>query len=141
MMAQKKFLMFEIGNGKYALPLDSIQQVVDVPDIMPVPETPKCILGVTNVRGEIIPVMDLSTRLEMGRTEITEQAKLAIAFVDENKIAFQLESLPDVISENSDNISTDLSNLEIHINTDFVRGIIPEKFLVILDIKKLVEME
>ncbi|MCD6595797.1 chemotaxis protein CheW [bacterium] len=140
-MARVKFITFDIENGKYALPLDSIQQVMNVPEIMVVPETPECILGICNVRGEIVPVMDLESRLAENKSLISDTAKLIISSVGENKIALLVENMPDVVSEDTAHISTDFSNVEIHINPEFIKGIIDEKFLLILNIEKLVELK
>ncbi|RKZ30101.1 hypothetical protein DRQ33_08155, partial [bacterium] len=97
-MPEVKLLVFDIDEEKYGIELDIVQQVVEVPEIMPVPETPDCILGVTNVRGEILPVMDIKKRLNLGFSNITAKSKLIITYCGENKIAFLSEEIPAVIT-------------------------------------------
>ena len=53
-MGEIRILQFAIGGEKYGIPLERVQQVVPVSEIMPLPEVPEFVAGITNVRGEIL---------------------------------------------------------------------------------------
>ncbi len=76
---------FRIGNETYGVRIGSVREIVRVPEITSVPSAPDLIEGVINLRGKIIPVMDLRKRL--GQTEIISDNKNRILVVElENKL-------------------------------------------------------
>ncbi len=76
---------FRIGNETYGVRIGSVREIVRVPEITAVPSAPDLIEGVINLRGKIIPVMDLRKRF--GQTEIISDRKNRILVVElENKL-------------------------------------------------------
>jgi purine-binding chemotaxis protein CheW len=76
---------FRIGNETYGVRIGSVREIVRVPEITSVPSAPDLIEGVINLRGKIIPVMDLRKRF--GQTEIVSDKKNRILVVElENKL-------------------------------------------------------
>src|ERR1700674_3182728 len=76
---------FRIGNETYGVRIGSVREIVRVPEITSVPSAPDLIEGVINLRGKIIPVMDLRKRF--GQTEIISDKKNRILVVElENKL-------------------------------------------------------
>jgi purine-binding chemotaxis protein CheW len=76
---------FRIGNETYGVRIGSVREIVRVPEITAVPSAPDTIEGVINLRGKIIPVMDLRKRF--GLTEITKDKKNRILVVElDNKL-------------------------------------------------------
>jgi len=131
-------ISFNIKKGHYAFELETIEQVVKIPEIMPVPETPKHILGIANIRGEILPVFDIKMRIGSGKSKITDRAKLVIADIAQHRMALLVENIPGVLRVEEEEISADISELDIDIDKDFIVGIIHEKSIIILDISKIV---
>ena len=76
---------FRIGNETYGVRIGAVREIVRVPEITSVPSAPEVIEGVINLRGKIIPVMDLRKRF--GQTEIHHDKKNRILVVElENKL-------------------------------------------------------
>src|SRR5438067_13273535 len=76
---------FRIGNETYGVRIGSVREIVRVPEIPAVPSAPELIEGVINLRGKIIPVMDLRKRF--GQTDIQPDKKNRILVVElENKL-------------------------------------------------------
>lgn len=61
----EEFLAFELANETYAVPIGAVREIVKVPLITPVPRVAQHVLGVMNVRGEMLPVYDLKHRLHL----------------------------------------------------------------------------
>lgn len=75
-----QYLFFTLDDEKYALKTDNIKEIVDLPNIRKVPKSNKCIKGVTNIRGELIPVIDLKIRLDTG--EVIKNRKTSLIIVN-----------------------------------------------------------
>lgn len=78
MSTTMQYLFFIIDNEKYALETDDIQEIIDYSIITKVPKSNKCIKGIVNVRGELIPVIDPKIRFNIGEVEIKKRTSFII---------------------------------------------------------------
>lgn len=88
-----KLVLFQVGDETYALPIEKVRSIETVQPIRPVPLSPENVLGVINLRGVVITVMDLRTMLGAPAGEISPQNRLLI--VDDK--AYLVDSAQDVI--------------------------------------------
>ena len=79
-LISSQYLFFILDDEKYALKTDNIKEIVDLQNIRKVPKSNKCIKGVTNIRGELIPVIDLKIRLDIG--EVIKNRKTSLIIVN-----------------------------------------------------------
>lgn len=75
-----KFLTFNLGHEEYGIPIQSVKEIIGIMDITYIPKTPYFIKGVINLRGKIIPVIDL--RLKFGLDEIPYNQRTCIVVVE-----------------------------------------------------------
>lgn len=73
------WVSFRLDGETYALPVSHVREIVRVESITRVPGGPREIRGVTNVRGRVIPVVDLRVRLELAATEVTPDSRVLVA--------------------------------------------------------------
>jgi purine-binding chemotaxis protein CheW len=73
-----KFLTFVLADEDYAVPVENVREVLEVGDITKVPGTPQAMRGVINVRGSVVPVMDLRLKFGMSETEHTRDACIIV---------------------------------------------------------------
>ncbi len=76
-----KFLTFELGGERYGVPALRVREIIRLCEITQVPQMPKHIKGVINLRGKIIPVMDLRTRFNLDRCESNERTCIIVVEV------------------------------------------------------------
>lgn len=76
-----KFLTFELGGERYGVPALRVREIIRLCEITQVPQMPKHIKGVINLRGKIIPVMDLRTRFNLEDSENTERTCIIVVEV------------------------------------------------------------
>lgn len=78
----EQFLSFHLGGEEYAVGILSIREVVEYQRLTPVPATPPWVRGVMNLRGTVVPVLDLATRLRRGETAVERLTCIMIFEVD-----------------------------------------------------------
>lgn len=61
--ASDRFVVFRLAQETYAVPVRSVREVVDAPAVTPVPRAPACVEGIINLRGNVVPVVNLARRL------------------------------------------------------------------------------
>src|ERR1700687_5971132 len=71
-------VVLRVQGGDYAVPIHRVQEIVRVPDITRVPHTQSGVEGVINLRGRVLPVVDLADRLALGTTERARSARVGV---------------------------------------------------------------
>lgn len=91
----KPYIVFLLGEQRFALPCNEVKRIVRIVEITPMPDLPKEMLGVINMQGQLIPVLNIRQRLGLAPTEyqledllvVTENQKQIIAFIV-NQVSF-----------------------------------------------------
>ena len=111
--------------------------------ITPVPNTPEFISGVINLRGLVIPVMELRLKFGMEVVEYTDQTCIIVVQTQGNKIGIIVDRVSEVTNFTSENIEDAPSFGEIEIDIEYIRGIgkADDKIKVLLDIDKVLSAE
>lgn len=94
--AAGKYLTLGVGGDRYGIPIRSVREIVVVPPITPVPQSPAYVLGVVNLRGRILPVLDLRQRLGLPRAGFGERACMVVV-EHGGQTGLMVESVGDVL--------------------------------------------
>lgn len=135
----KQYLTFRIGHENYGLELSQTREIIEYSGITEVPLMPNFLRGVINLRGEVVPVIDLAVRL--GRKPIEVQKRTCIIVVElqnseqNHVLGLLADSVSEVIDMNDDNIE-DAPSFGANIRADFIQGIAKrdDEFVVLLDV-------
>jgi len=136
-----RYLNFSLGTEEYAIPLLSVKEVIAVPEITPIPHTPTHFLGIMNLRGQVISVIDLRQKLNIKPKSTHETA---IIICDINSIC--LGVVVDAINAVASPTEAELSDKpEIHStrNTDYITGVYrrDKQLVLLLNIAKTLNVE
>ena len=120
-----KYLTFHLDKEEYGIGILKIQEIICMMPITPVPRTPECVKGVINLRGKVIPVIDL--RLKFGMTEIgyTDRTCIIVVEVEGDSgtllVGILVDSVSEVLNIKGDYIE-DSPNFGTGLNTDYISG-------------------
>jgi purine-binding chemotaxis protein CheW len=123
---QNKFLTFKLGKESYALPILKVKEIIGMVKITKVPKLPSYIKGVINIRGQIIPVIDL--RLKFGLMEREYNDRTSIILVEretENSITTSgiiVDTVKEVLDIDAKDIESSL-DCDIQVDQAFLQGI------------------
>ncbi|EXX91308.1 chemotaxis protein CheW [Paenibacillus darwinianus] len=101
-----KVIVFALANEHYGIEVDKVRTIERMMPITRVPKTPAFIKGVINLRGVVIPVIDLRGRFGLEQTEATENSRIIIVASNDLEVGFIVDSANDVIDIDSDAIDT-----------------------------------
>jgi purine-binding chemotaxis protein CheW len=134
------FLGFIWGTTKCAINVNDIEEIKEFEYIEPVPNTPDILLGVLNLRGEIIPVFDIRELWSIAREELTEEAKIFIMDKDERKFGFLADSIVGTMSLNTDQILP-AANYSGELNNPYTLGVYTqgEELWMVLNARAIIE--
>src|SRR5258708_2612365 len=100
-----RYLSFSLGKEEYAIPLLKVKEVIAVPDTTPVPFTPAHFLGMMNLRGQVISVVDLRLKLGMKKVDRTEETAVIIIDLDPIFLGIVVDSVNKVLNLTEGEIS------------------------------------
>lgn len=100
----QRYLRFSLGVEEFAIPLLSVREVIAPPEVTPIPQTPNYFVGIMNLRGQVITVLDLRTKLGI---KPLDNAEKSVIIVDLGAlcIGVTVDSVNAVLSPKSDEIS------------------------------------
>ena len=137
-----QYLTFKLGDEVFALDIGKVREVLDFTLIAKVPQTPDFMLGVINLRGTVVPVVDMRLKLAMTRTETTVNTCIIIVEIEIDGETTVLGALVDSVQEVMDLDPDQIEpppRIGTRLNTKFIKGMgkREEKFIIILDIDKV----
>ncbi|CAM4316868.1 MAG: chemotaxis protein CheW [Paenibacillus macerans] len=101
-----KVIVFKLGHEEYGIEVDKVQTIERMMPITRVPKTFSFVKGVINLRGVVIPVIDLRGRFGLPETEYTDQTRIVIVAANDLEVGFIVDSANDVIDLDSDLIDS-----------------------------------
>ena len=137
-----QYLTYKLGDEIYALDIAKVREVLDFTTVTKVPRTPDFMRGVINLRGSVVPVVDLRLKFGMSATEKTVNTCVIITEVTVDNDTTVLGALADSVQEVIDLAPTDISpapKIGTRLRTEFIRGMgkRDDRFIIILDIDKV----
>lgn len=141
MTDSSRYLCLNLGTEEFALPLLDIKEVIGMPEVTPVPQSPAHFAGIVNLRGQIISVMDLRTKLGIKATK-SEETSVIILDLKEFSMGIIVDRVNSVQvlkdKELAEKPMVDSSKAH-----DYILGVFrrEEKLILLLDIKKALSLE
>ena len=140
----EQYLTFIMNDEEYGVDILSVQEIRGWEPVTPVPNSPAHIKGVVNLRGIIVPIVDLRSKFNLDNVEygpLTVVIVLRVSFDDGERImGVVVDAVSDVYGLLLDDMKT-APDLGDHVNTNYIRGLasVDEKMIIVLDIDALLE--
>ncbi len=137
-----KFLTFILGDEIYGIEILKAREIIGLMDITTVPQTPEYMKGVINLRGKVIPVIDLRLKFSLPEEEHTQETCVIVVEVNDTSIGL----IVDRVSEVSDISGEEIENAPGFgqgIDTSFITGLgkVKDKIIILLDIETVLSSE
>jgi purine-binding chemotaxis protein CheW len=133
---------FRIGTETFGLPIAQVREIVRVPEITAVPNSPEHVEGVINLRGKIVPVMDLRKRF--GQKDMTPSRKnrVVVAEIDERLVGLLVNSASEVMRIPPSEIESP-NDLFQDSSVDYVTGVakLKGRLVILLDLFKVLKLQ
>lgn len=136
-----QFVTFKVGNEEYGIDILKVQEINRVTDITPVPNSPQYIEGVINLRGKVIPVINLRRMFGLDTKNLDNNSRIIVVDVGV-VLGIIVDSVSEVLRVSSDVIDPPPS-MSTTISSEYVRGIgkLNDRLLILIDIDKLLNEE
>lgn len=140
-VSSEKYLTFQIAEETYGISILKVREIIGLITITKIPHTPDFILGIVNLRGKVIPVVDMRTKFGFPYAEPTEQTCIIVVDLGQFQAGIVVDSVSEVMSINQNNIEPPPA-FGSEVDTSFIVGIgkLKERVVLLLDIERVLSM-
>jgi purine-binding chemotaxis protein CheW len=137
-----QLVAFRLGNETYAVDIQQVQEIIRMQRITAVPGAPFFVEGVINLRGRIIPVIDLRKRLGLPPGEETDEVRIVVVEVPPHKVGMIVDAVEEVLRLSTENIEAP-SSLVASVDEQYLKGVgkTEDRLVVLLDLKEVLKKE
>lgn len=143
----RQYLTFHLADELFALPIEHIREIIEYSNITSIPLMPDFLRGVMNLRGAVVPVIDLGVRFGREQTEVSKRTCVIILEVNNPDVDLQLLGV--LVDSVSAVMDIDVEQIEprpafgANLRTDFIEGILKQDghMVVILDVRQVVSLD
>lgn len=145
-VGQAQYLTFMLGGETFAIGILHIKEIIEYAGLTEVPMMPACIRGVINLRGAVVPVMDLSARFGKPSTAITKRSCIVIVEVESNGERQDMGVVVDAVNAVLEIPASEIEpapSFGAKIRTEFIEGMgkVNGKFVILLDVNQVLSSE
>jgi len=139
---EKQLVVFDLGNEHFGVEIVSVDSIIKMQEITRMPQTPDFVEGITNLRGEVLPVIDLRKRLNVTPKEADSETRIIVINLDNNKISMIVDSVTEVLTINEEAIEPTPAIVST-ISAQFITGIakVEDRLIILLDLVKVLSPE
>ena len=137
-----QWVTFHLENEKYGIKVMQVQEVLRMTEIAPVPGAPHYVIGIINLRGNVVTVIDTRRRFGLSDTESDDETRIVIVEADNNVVGILVDSVAEVVDLKSSEIET-APNVGNDESSKYIQGVSSrdDELLILVDVNKLLSDE
>ena len=137
-----KYLTFVLAGEEYGLEILKVREIIGMMDITAVPRTPEFVKGVINLRGKVIPVVDLRLKFGMQQADQTAETCIIVVYVGDMEMGILVDKVSEVLDISGEDIE-EAPSFGVNVDTEFILGIgkAGGKVTILLDIGRVLTKE
>lgn len=144
---EQQLVVFELAGEHFGVEISTVESIIKMQAITRMPHTPDFIEGITNLRGSILPVIDLCKRLGMDMRRQEERSerdnrRIVVINIDQRLIGMIVDAVEEVLKINSETVSAP-PPMVTSVNSAYVTGIakVNERLVILLDLRKVLSTQ
>jgi purine-binding chemotaxis protein CheW len=117
-----QLVIFNLGRETFGVDISAVEGIIKMQPIVSIPQSPEFVEGVTNLRGKVIPVIDLRKRLSVSASALTKESRIVIINLNKSTVGMIVDSVNEVLRISDDTIEQTPTMVK-SVNSEFVKGI------------------
>jgi purine-binding chemotaxis protein CheW len=139
---EQQLVVFELANEHYGLDISAVEGIIKMQAITKMPQAPAFVEGVTNLRGTVVPVIDLRKRFSLPVLEHTKDTRIVVVYMEKTKIGMIVDGVSEVLRIPEESIEPTPPMVST-VNTAFIRGIakLEGRLVTLLDLTRVLSYD
>ncbi len=136
-----QIISFKVGDEEYGLEILKVKEVIKVTEITKLPKAPSFVKGVVNLRGDVIPIIDLREKFGLEKAEESDANRVIVVEIEGKSVGMAVDSVSHVIRINESQI--DNPPLVGGMTGDYIRGVVKlgDRLIVLINVDKILTSE
>lgn len=137
-----QLVSFKIGNEEFGVDILKVQEIIKIITITNIPNSPSFVEGVINLRGKVIPIIDLRNRLGFEKIAHTKNTRIIVVELSGNTVGFVVDEVSEVLRI-SKSITEAPPELVTSINSEYITAVgkLEDRILILLDLDKVLNTD
>ena len=142
MSQAQQYVIFKLEGESYGIPIEYVKTIEKMTEMTRVPNAPEYVEGVINLRGEVVPIINMRKRFNLPASDSAEEARTIIMEMEEVSVGMIVDSSSEVLSIEDSAIDQTIS-LDAAVQDEHIRGIgkIDERMIILLNLYKVLQLE
>ena len=138
----QEFLVFTLGDEEYGIDILKVQEIRGYDQVTRIANTPALIKGVTDLRGVIVPIVDLRVKFSQGDVDYNDNTVVIVLNLGQRVVGIVVDGVSDVLSLTSDQIRP-APEFAVTLSTEYLTGLgaLGERMLILVNIEKLLNSD
>lgn len=135
-----QFVNFRLRDEEFGVEIGSVREITKVADISHIPNAPSFIQGVTNLRGQVMAVIDLAKQFGLAPQEnLPESARIVVTEVNGQTVGMLVDEVPEVLKIPEENIEPPPELIQTEIRKDYIKGVgkLENRLIILLDLERV----
>jgi len=139
---EQQLVVFELANELYGINIAMVESIIKMQAITQLPQTPAYVKGVTNLRGSVLPVIDLRTRFALDSKEDSRQTRIMIVTMGNIKAGIIVDGVSEVLRISDESIEP-LPSMVNTVDSAFLKGIVrlEDRLIILLDLSRVLKLD
>ena len=135
-------VVFRLGNEEYGIPITQVKEINRLSTTTKVPKSPMFVEGIINLRGQIIPIIDMKKRFDLTLSEYTGDARIIVIQVASSSFGIEVDSVSEVLRISTSNVEP-APQIACDIDSHYITGVakVADRLLILLDLDSLLSEE
>ena len=136
-----QLVSFNIGSEEFGIDILKVQEINQMVEITKVPQAPHYVEGVINLRGKVIPIIDLHKRFNLELKEYDKNTRIVVVDIKGNIMGMVVDSVSEVLRLPSSTIEPP-SEIATGVNSEYIKGVakLEDRLIIFLDLSKVIDM-
>ena len=139
---EQQLVVFELANEHYGVDIAAVESIIKMQAITTVPHAPAFVEGVTNLRGTVLPVIDLRKRFGLQQAPVDRNSRIVVVVMDGLKVGLVVDAVSEVMSVQDETVEPP-PPMVASVDTAFITGIAKtgDRLVILLDICKVLSLQ
>lgn len=144
-MTEQQLVVFGLGNGEFGIDISQVREIVRLQTITAIPQSLDFVEGIVNLRGKIVPIVDLSKRFRVGNVTAGDESRRRIIVVSmgSQNIGILVDGVSEILRIPDESIEPTPPIVASDVSSDFIRGVakVENRLIVVLDLDRIFTFE
>ncbi|WP_406657932.1 chemotaxis protein CheW [Methanolobus sp. ZRKC2] len=138
-----QLVIFQLGGEEFGVEIVKVQEIIRMPEITHIPQSPDFVEGVINLRGKIIVVVNLDKRFNLNSKEVDEDSRIIVVEIGNNVVGMIVDAVNEVLRIPSSSVEPAPDLILSQISRDYLKGVgkVDDRLLIMLDLAKVLTVE